>query len=217
MQRESLPSNVLLRTAVELMAGHETTSNLMTWTLYHLTTNPNVYCQCQQEIDTILKGQLPTSETLSKLVYTEAVLKESLRLHPPVANIVRTAIEDNTIIDQNGKQIHIKKGTDILLNFFMLHHSEKYWTNPWTFDPRRFLDGTLEPSIFLPFSAGPRSCIGQNFAMLEAKIMLSMIVQRFDLEFVEGQKIVPDVTITMRPKYGLFMRIKLRNQAECIP
>ena len=103
-------------------AGHETTSTLLTWTLYNLANNPDVCHQLEAEVDSVLNNvEEITPSTLSLLTYTEAVLKESLRLHQPVPSIERTAVKDNTLVASDGKEIHIKKGTGISLNFYMLH------------------------------------------------------------------------------------------------
>ena len=104
------------------MAGHETTSNLLVWTLYSLTNNPDVYQRLESEIDSVLHDNNDiTVSTLSLLSYTESVLKESLRLHQPVPSLVRIAIEDNILTATDGKQIHVKKGTDICVNIYTLH------------------------------------------------------------------------------------------------
>ncbi|CAF0859585.1 unnamed protein product [Adineta steineri] len=192
-----------------VLAGHETTSTLMTWTLYNLANNPDVCHRLEEEIDSVLNdNEEITISTISLLNYTECVLKESLRLHQPAAALVRTAVEDNTLIASDGKHIHIKKGTDIMINLYMLHHSDKYWTEPFKFDPSRFDERHVD--IWLPFSSGPRSCIGQNFAMLEAKIMLAMIIKRFRFQLIPGQKHVPDIAVTLRPKYGMWMKVSSR-------
>lgn len=105
------------------MAGHETTSNLMTWTLFNLTNNADVCHRLENELDTILADQQEEldASSLSLLTYTESVLKESLRLHQPIPAVVRTAIEDNTLVASDGQRILVKKGTDVLVNFFGLH------------------------------------------------------------------------------------------------
>lgn len=107
-----------------VLAGHETTSTLMTWTLYNLTNNPDVYHRCQAEVDSVLNDDDDDGLTASKislLTYTEAVLKESLRYHQPIPVILRSAIEDNTIVASDGKHIHVKKGTDIAITLHILH------------------------------------------------------------------------------------------------
>ncbi|CAF0997361.1 unnamed protein product [Rotaria sordida] len=192
-----------------VLAGHETTSTLMTWTLYNLVNNPDVYHQCQAEIDSVLTNDDEiTVSTVSCLTYMEAVLKETLRYHQPVPVLVRTATKDNTLVARDGKRIHIKKGTSVVINLHVLHRSEKYWHEPEKFDPLRF--NGHHSDILLPFGGGPRTCIGQNFAMLEAKIMLALLVRRFHFELVPGQKHVPDIAVTIRPKYGMWMRISRR-------
>ncbi|CAF1581794.1 unnamed protein product [Adineta ricciae] len=192
-----------------IIAGHETTSNLMVWTFYNLANNPDVYQRLESEIDSVLDENDEISiSTLSLLTYTEAVLKESLRLHQPVPTLVRKVVEDNTLTASDGKKIHLKKGTDILVDIYGLHHSELYWSEPMKFDPSRFTGRHAD--TLLPFSAGPRSCIGQNFAMLEAKVMLAMLVKHFHFELVPGQKHVPEIVITMRPKYGMWTKLSLR-------
>ncbi|CAF2948263.1 unnamed protein product [Rotaria sp. Silwood2] len=180
-----------------IIAGHETTSNLMVWTLYNLACHPEVYRRCQNEIDSVLNNDdAIDSSTISLLNYTEAVLKESLRLYPSIPLLPRTAIKDNTLVTSDGKHIRISKGTEVIVNLYMLHHSESHWSDPEKFDPSRFDQHQSEK--FLPFSIGFRSCIGQHFAMLEAKIMLSMIIRRFHIELIPGQKYVPDIAITLR-------------------
>ncbi|CAF3016136.1 unnamed protein product [Rotaria sp. Silwood2] len=192
-----------------VLAGHETTATLMTWTLYNLANNPDICHKLEAEIDSVLNNNEEiTASTLSLLIYTEFVLKETLRLHQPAPSLVREAIEDNMLIASDGKQILIRKGTDIWIDLYTLHHSEEYWHEPFKFDPSRFHERHLD--IHLPFGAGSRSCIGQNFAMLEAKITLAMIIKRFRFELVPGQKLVPDIAITIRPKYGMWMKISPR-------
>ncbi|CAF3587513.1 unnamed protein product [Rotaria sp. Silwood1] len=192
-----------------VLAGHETTAVLMTWTLYNLANNPDICHKLETEIDSVLNdNEEITASTLSLLNYTELVLKETLRLHQSVPALVRRAIEDNTLIASNGKHILIRKGTDICIDLYALHHSEEHWHEPYKFDPSRF--NQRHPDIHLPFGSGPRSCIGQNFAMLEAKIMLAMIIKRFRFELIPGQKHVPEITITLRPKYGMWMKVSLR-------
>ncbi|CAF1157309.1 unnamed protein product [Adineta ricciae] len=188
-----------------VLAGHETTSTLMAWTLYNLANHPDSYQQCQTEVDSILLNDELNISTISLLTYTEMVLKESLRTHQPVPVMLRTAVEDNTIVASDGKQIHIRKGTDIEINLNVLHRSEKYWHEPNKFNPSRFEERSADK--LLAFNIGPRSCIGQNFAMLEAKIMLALIIKHFHFELVPGQKFTPDVAVTIRPKYGMWMRI----------
>ena len=105
-----------------VLAGHETTSTLITWTMYNLANHPDIYHRCQAEVDSVLNtDEELTASTISLLTYTEAVLKETLRYHQPVAGILRTAIENNTIVASDGKQIRVRKGTDVAIQLNILH------------------------------------------------------------------------------------------------
>jgi len=198
-------------------AGSETTGNLMTWMLYVLMTHEHVLQACREEVDRILpKGTEPTNEHLSQLIICEAVINETLRLYPPAPLFARACIKEHTI--GTKKQIVIPKGTNIIVVDYALHRREDLWPRPLEFDYTRWLrDPTTgfksklaHPFAYLPFASGQRNCIGQNFALLEARIMLAMFVQRCNFEIIPGQKIVPDVKITMRPKYGLLAKVSQR-------
>jgi cytochrome P450 len=202
-----------------VLAGHETTSNLMLWVMYELMNNPSVYQACQDEVDRILPNQLiPTSEHLNNLSIIEAVIHETLRLYPPAPFFARQCINEQIIGSTTDHPIHIPIGTTILINTHAVHRREEYWSRPNEFDYTRWLRDPItglkskltHPFCYLPFAAGPRNCIGQNFALLEAKVMLAMLIQRCHFELEPGQKIVPEIRLTMRPKYGLFARISKR-------
>jgi cytochrome P450 len=199
-------------------AGSETTGNLMVWMYYVLMTQNDVLQACREEVDRILPdGIEPTNEHLSELVVCEAVINEALRLYPPAAVFVRECIHEHTIGTE--RQLRIPKGTAIIINNYMLHRRSDLWPRPlefdytrWMRDPKTGLKPKLpHPFAYLPFAAGPRNCIGQNFALLEAKIMLAMFVQRCNFEMTPGQKIVPELKITMRTKYGLWAKITKRH------
>ena len=203
-----------------VLAGHETTGNLMVWTMYVLMTNEKVLQACRDEIDRVLPNDTElTCEHLNELIVCEAVLQESLRLYPPAPFISRRCIREHYIGREGHRQIRIPEGGDVLVNTYILHRREEFWPQPLEFDYKRWLRDPVtglkpklaHPFCYLPFAAGPRNCIGQNFALLEAKVMLAMMVQRCHLELEPGQKIVPDVRITMRPKYGLRAKITKRS------
>jgi cytochrome P450 len=200
-------------------AGHETTGNLMTWTMYVLMTNEKVLQACRDEVDRVLPNGIdPTCEHISQLIVCEAVLQETLRLYPPAPFISRRCIREHYIGSEGHRQLRIPEGAIILLNTYLLHRREEYWPRPNEFDYTRWMRDPItglkpklvHPFCYLPFAAGPRNCIGQNFALLEAKVMLAMLVQRCNFELEPGQKIVPDVRVTMRPKYGLRARVTQR-------
>jgi cytochrome P450 len=200
------------------LAGSETTGNLMVWILYVLMTHNDVLQVCCEEVDRVLPNGIElTDEHLSELVVCEAVINETLRLYPTAPFFARTCIREHTIGTE--RQLRIPKGTSVLVNSYILHRRSDFWPRPlefdytrWMRDPKTGLKPKLpHPFAYLPFAAGPRNCIGQNFALLEAKIMLAMFVQRCNFEIVPGQKIVPDIKITMRTKYGLWANISKRQ------
>ncbi|CAF1381265.1 unnamed protein product [Adineta ricciae] len=202
-----------------VLAGHETTGNLMTWCMFILMTNENVFKACQNEIDRIFpNGIEPTYEHLNELVVCEAVLYETLRLYPPASFIARKCLREHYIGSENHRQIYIPKGAEILVNTYALHRRKEFWSNPDEFDYTRWIRDPLtgrkpkltHPFCYLPFAAGPRNCIGQNFALLEAKVILAMFVQRCHFELEPGQKIVPDLRITIHAKYGLRAKVTKR-------
>jgi cytochrome P450/NADPH-cytochrome P450 reductase len=203
-----------------VLAGHETTSSLMAWLMYELMTNPSVYKDCQNEIDRLLpNGMIPTYENLNDLPIIEAVIQETLRLYPPAAFFSRQCINEQIIGTATDHPLRIPVGTAILININSVHRLPEYWPRPNEFDYTRWLRDPVtglkpklaHPFCYLPFSAGPRHCIGQNFALLEAKVMLAMLIQRCHFELEPGQKIVPAVTITMKPKYGLLAKVTKRE------
>jgi cytochrome P450 len=205
-----------------VLAGHETTSNLMTWALYVLMLHDDVLQACRKEVDRVLpNGTVPTFEHLSDLQVIEAVLYETLRLYPAAPVFGRQCVKEHTIASSNGKlKIHIPVDAMIVINTYVLHRREDYWPRPLEFDYKRWMRDPVtglkpklaHPFAYLPFGAGPRNCIGQNFALLESKVILAMFIQRCAFKLVPGQIIVPDLKgVTMPPKYGLFAFIEKRN------
>jgi cytochrome P450 len=205
-----------------VLAGHETTGNLMTWALYCLMLHDEVLQACREEVDRVLpNGIIPTFEHLSDLQIIEAVLYETLRLYPAAPLFARQCVKEHTIASSNGElKIHIPVDTMIVICSYVLHRREDYWPRPLEFDYKRWMRDpvtSLKPKLahpfaYLPFAAGPRNCIGQNFALLEAKVMLAMFVQRCTFKLVPGQTIVPELKgVTMLPKYGLSAFITKRD------
>ncbi|CAF2984143.1 unnamed protein product [Rotaria sp. Silwood2] len=205
-----------------VIAGHETTGNLMTWVLYILMTHDDVLHACREEIDRVLPNEtIPSFEHMANLQVIEAVLYETLRLYPPAAFFVRECIKEHVIGSNSGKgEIRIPVGAMIVFHVYALHRLDEYWPQALKFDYKRWIRDPvtgLKPKLahsyaYLPFGAGSRNCIGQNFAILEAKVMLALFVQRCDFELVPGQNIAPEMKgITMKPKYGLLARVKRRS------
>ncbi|MCE7982242.1 MAG: cytochrome P450 [Caldilinea sp. CFX5] len=188
------------------LAGHETTALTLSWTLWLLDRHPAVKAKLQTELAQVLAGRTPTLADLPKLPYTERVILESMRLYPPAWTIQREATSDVVI---GGYMI--PKGSDVLISQYGVQRDPRWYPDPERFDPDRWENDLLKQLpkyAYFPFGGGPRLCIGQQFAQMEAALMLATIVQRFDLTLVRGQKIVPQPSITMRPRYGLKMRVK---------
>ncbi|CAF3456617.1 unnamed protein product [Rotaria sp. Silwood1] len=201
-----------------VLAGSETTANLMTWIFYVLMTHDDVFEACREEVDRVLpNGIEPTNENISDLVICEAIINETLRLYPPAPIFTRYCIREHTIGSEH--KICIPVGGTIIVNNYILHRRNDLWSRSdqfdytrWMRDPKTGLKPKLpHPFAYLPFAIGPRNCIGQNFALLEAKIILVMFIQRCNFEIIPGQKIVPDFTLTMRAKYGLLAKISRRH------
>ena len=191
-----------------LNAGHETTANALVWTWYLLSQHPEVERRLYNELDEVLAGSLPTIEHLPDLKYTRMVLEESLRLYPPFCVISRKAIADDEL---QGYQI--PANSVILVSPYATQHHPEFWPDPERFDPERFTDErvTTRPHYaYFPFAGGPRMCIGSNFAMMEAQLVLATIAQRYQLRLVPGHPVEPQMKVTLRPKYGLRMTIHRR-------
>ncbi|KAJ8761182.1 hypothetical protein K2173_001238 [Erythroxylum novogranatense] len=189
-------------------AGHETTSLLLTWTIMLLATNPSWQEKVRAEVNQVCNGETPTIDNLSKLTLLNMVINECLRLYPPATLLPRMAFEDLKLGD-----LHIPKGLSIWIPVLALHHSEEFWGkdanefNPDRFTSRSFALGRH----FIPFAAGPRNCIGQNFAMMEAKIILAMLISRFSFTISDSYRHAPVVVMTIKPKYGVQVYMKPLN------
>ncbi|MDH4070542.1 MAG: cytochrome P450 [Ignavibacteria bacterium] len=188
-----------------LLAGHETTAIALSWTWYFLSLHPSVERTFHQEISGVrLRGH----EDLGALGYTEMVLNESMRIRPPVWIIARVALETDRL--ESG--LVIPEGTEVLMLPYVVHRNAAWFPNPELFDPSRFApnDRKRPPLLYFPFGAGPRGCIGEAFARMEALIILTLIGGRFSLRLTPGQNIVPDPLVTLRPKRGILMTIEER-------
>lgn len=188
-------------------AGHETSSNALTWTLFLLSQHPKIAADLIDELQGKLRGSAPSLEQINDLPLLDRVVKESLRILPPVPfnhRIVASATE------LNGHAI--PSGTELLVSIYHTHHMRDLFPEPERFNPDRWL--AIEPSTFEynPFSAGPRMCIGAAFAMMEIKIVLAMLLQQYRLEFVSGRPVDPSVGITMGPRQGMPMRVYAQDR-----
>jgi len=206
MSDEQLRDEVLTLVA----AGHETTANALAWTFMLLSQHPDVARRLRAEVDDVLWGRLPTVDDLPRLAFTEQVVKESMRLYPPVWIIEREALG----ADEVGGWRY-PAGTVVGTCMYAAHRNPRLWPNPEGFDPDRFSPQRSEGRpryAYMPFGAGPRSCIGNHFAMMEAILLVATIAQRFELELVPGHRVRLDPGITLRPKGGLPMRVFPRDR-----
>jgi cytochrome P450 len=193
------------------LAGHETTANLLSWTFHYLSLHPEVARELSAEAARVLGGRAPGFEDLRALEYTRAVLEETLRISPPVWWISRTPLEDDVVAGYA-----VPKGELVVISPYALHRNPAFWENPEGFDPRRFLGGAGAPAsasarpkhAYVPFGAGPRVCIGNHFAMMEAQIILASIAQRYRLELVAGWQVRPLPQVTLRAAPGIRMRVR---------
>lgn len=188
-----------------LFAGHETTANVLTWTWYLLSQHPEVEQRLHAELDEVLNGGVPTIEHLPKLTYSRMVLEEAMRLYPPVWVIGRKALAD----DELGGY-HIPANSLVVLSPYLTHHHSGFWEQPEIFNPERFSPESVANRpryAYFPFIGGPRLCIGNHFAMMEAQLVLATIAQRYQLRLAPGYKVEPEALVTLRPRNGLLMKL----------
>jgi cytochrome P450 len=189
-----------------LLAGHETTTVNMCWTLYLLSQHPEVEARLRREVDEVLGGRPPTLADLPRLDYTRMVRDESMRLYPPA-----WLTERHTITEDEICGVRIPAGSRLALTQYVTHRHPDFWENPDTFEPERF---SAERSkgrhefAFFPFAGGGRQCLGKNLALLETHIILAMLIQRYHFEVDPGTPVIREPQLAMRIKNGLFMRLK---------
>ena len=184
-------------------AGHETTAHALSWTCYALSQNPDVEARLHAELNAVLGGRAPTLEDLPNLPYTEMVVKETLRLYPPAWTTTREAIED---VEIGGYTI--RKGEVVVLPIFSIHRDPRFFPEPLRYDPERFSperEKAIPRYAYLPFGGGPRVCIGNAFAMMEARLIVATMAQRFTFSVAPDCLVEPQRMFTLRPKYGLRM------------
>ncbi|WP_146650887.1 cytochrome P450 [Labilithrix luteola] len=189
-------------------AGHETSTNALAWTLLLLSQHPDIATDLVDELRGVLRGEAPTVEQLGSLPLLDAVVKESLRILPPVPIHPRLVAKDSELEGHS-----LPAGTELFLSIYHMHHDPDVFPRPQRFDPSRW--SKIKPTVYEynPFSAGPRMCIGASFATMEIKIVLAMLLQRFRIELLPGARVDRRVTITMAPKNGLPMRIRRADDA----
>lgn len=189
-----------------IFSGYETTATALSWAWYLLSTHPEIMARLRSELKTVLDGKPPVYEDLPKLNYTCMVIQETIRLLPPVWLVTRKAIAEDEI---DG--YHVPANTVVTLSPYVTHRRKDFWENPEGFDPERFLPeriGNLPRYAYFPFGGGPRQCIGNTFAMIEAQLILATVAQRYRLDLVPGHPIEPLPFGILRPRYGILVTVR---------
>ena len=187
--------------ATLISAGHETTANALSWTWMLLAEHPQVQTKLLTELNTVLGDRSPTFADISKLTYTNMVIKEAMRLYPPVPLIPRKAARD---CELGG--YFVPAQTVLLMSQWTMHRHPDYFKDPDRFIPERWehnLEKQLPPGVYFPFGDGPRICIGKNFALMEAVLILATIASKFKIYLLPKQQIILQASISLRPKFGM--------------
>ena len=184
----------------------------LTWTWYLLSQHPEVRHRLEEEIDSVLDGRPPEYTDLVHLPYTRRVIDEAMRLYPPAWGFSRQALSDDRI---GG--FHLPRGWLVFVLPYVLHRLPAFWDNPDVFDPDRFSperNADRPRFVYLPFGAGPRQCIGNQFALLEAQLIVATLAQIYRLRLVPGHRVEPWPLITLRPRFGMPMVIEARERVS---
>jgi len=193
-----------------IVAGHETSALTLNWVWYFIAKHPDVEMKVHAEVDKADYETIPSFDDLDQLTYIKQVVDESLRYYPPVWLFTRKSIEDDMLGDY-----FIPAGSDIFISPYFLHRNSKFWSDFEKFDPERFTQEAVKEQhkqAYIPFSAGPRRCIGDFFATVEMQMHIGLMARHFSFEYVEDQplELVPE--INMRNKHPIMMKIKKRKR-----
>ncbi len=207
---ESMTDEQLLNEAgIIIGAGHETTANALTWSFYLLSQNPEAEARLHHELDTVLAGRPPVLADFARLPYTRQVIEEAMRLYPPAWVLTgRRAVKDDLI---DGYRI--PADSVVFISPYVTHRDARFWAEPERFRPERFSpDRSAERPryAYLPFGGGPRKCIGHDFAMAEAQLILALVAQNYCLRLAPAQQVKPAPIFTLRVKDGLPMILEKR-------
>ena len=187
------------------LAGHETTANALSWTWLLLGQHPEIEEELVAELQRVLAGRAPAASDLPRLTYTDMVLREAMRLYPPVWVIGRRALAPFRL-----GEYELPAETNVLMSQLITHRDGRYFPEPERFDPDRWRPSdprnvSLPRFAYFPFGGGPRVCVGAGFAMMEAVLLLATIAQKFRLTLVPGQNVKYLPSVTLRPKSGIRM------------
>jgi cytochrome P450 len=201
---QGMSDELILSESMQLLvAGHETSSNALSWLLYLLSSRPDCVDRVRQEFDSVLGEKPLTFSDVPKFEFTTQVILEALRLYPPFWMVDRMALADDRAGD-----LAIPRGSTVVVFIYGVHHSPRHWENPESFDPERFSKAKEKlhtPFAHLPFGAGPRGCIGGNYAMLQILMILSVLLRKYDFRLVPGQTIEARPMVILRPEHGIRM------------
>ncbi len=194
--------------ATIITAGHETTAIALSWTWYLLSRHEEVERKLHEELSAVLGGRTPTFEDLPKLKYTLMVVEESMRLYPPAWVVGRTAVADDEV---GGRRI--EAGAEVILSPYITQRHPDFWDEPESFIPERFSPETSAGRhrfAYFPFGGGSRVCIGNNFALAEAQLILATVAQRYRLRLAPGRAVEPEASFTLQPRRGIMMSLEER-------
>ncbi|MGD1073348.1 MAG: cytochrome P450 [Bryobacteraceae bacterium] len=201
---EGMSDELILSESMQLLvAGHETSSNALSWLLYLLSSRPDCVESLREEFDSVLGGEPLTYSHVPRLEFAAQVVQEGLRLYPPFWMVDRMALSDDSVED-----LLIPRGATVVVFIYGVHHSPRHWENPERFDPERFSKANEKlhtPFTWLPFGAGPRGCIGGNYATLQIFMILSVLLRKYEFQLVPGQTIEARPMVILRPKDGIRM------------
>jgi cytochrome P450 len=201
---EGMSDQLVLSESMQLLvAGHETSSNALSWLLYLLSSRTDCLERVRQEFDSVLGDGPLTYSDVPKFEFATQVIQEALRLYPPFWMVDRMAVADDRVAD-----LAIPRGSTVIVHVYGAHHAPRYWPDPESFDPERFTKANEKlhtPFTYLPFGAGPRGCIGGNYAMLQILMILSALLRRYDFQLSPGQTIEARAMVILRPKHGIRM------------
>ena len=213
---EGMSDQLVLSESMQLLvAGHETSSNALSWLLYLLSSRTDCLERIRQEFDSVLGDAPLTYSDVPKFEFATQVIQEALRLYPPFWMVDRMAVADDRVGD-----LAIPRGSMVIVYVYGAHHAPRYWQNPENFDPERFTKANEKlctPFTFLPFGAGPRGCIGGNYAMLQILMILRDLLRTYDFRLAPGQMIEARPMVILRPKHGIRMMFtNTISPAPCI-
>jgi cytochrome P450 len=196
------------------LAARATTATGLTWTWYLLSQNPEAEERLHKEVDEVLGERAPTAEDLSSLTYTRMVFAESLRLLPPAWVLKREALQDHELAGY-----HIPAGSTVITSPYVVHRDARFWPDPTRYDPERFAPQSelgRHPYAYFPFAGGPKRCLGDDFAWMEATLVLATVARKWQARLVPGHRVELSPRVTLKPKYGMQMVLEERKLRRAV-